>query len=226
MDFTHFGMGQYGPQAILPQVQYPDWSTLDVHDPYWNSTSDESWLLDAIQAEHAISGIAESSLHMEESPTYSHCMFCQQVSCCCASFDTFFAVTDIGKTDITAELPTAACTPCHDERLMGSAQGSSVVLQHTPDYTQSLQRTDGPANSVRVARKKTGRTKISVAAKSILEQSFSSNPYPDRDELRTLRLTTQLKENTIRTWFSNSRSRKSGRYFSCHGFSDVGTDYI
>jgi hypothetical protein len=226
MNSTQFDIQDIGPEVDLPADRTDPWSTLDVHNPYWNSTSDESWLSAAIQAENAISGITESSLHTEEFPTYGHCMFCQQVSCCCASFDTFSALREIGGTDITAELPTAACTPCHDERPMGSAQGSSVFLRHMPEYTQSPWKTDGPTNSISPVKTESRRTKISKAAKSILEQFFSSNPYPDKYELRTLRSATKLKENAIRTWFSNSRSRKACGCLSCHTLSDVWTDEI
>jgi uncharacterized CHY-type Zn-finger protein len=226
MNTAHLGIRDFGPDVELLADCTAPWSTLDVHDPYWNSISDESWLSAAIQAEHAISGTTESSLHMEEFPTYSHCIFCQQVNCCCASFDTFSAPTEFGRTKITAELPTAACTPCHDERPMGSAQGSSVFLQHTPGYTQSRRRTDGPTDSVSIVKKGSRRTKISKAAKSILEQFFSSNPYPDKSELGTLRSATKLKESAIRTWFSNSRSRKACVCSSCHGLLHVRADHI
>ena len=100
---------------------------------------------------------------------------------------------------------------------MASAQGSWVPLQHAPDTTQSPRIPERPTNSVRVVKKRARRTKIPKAAKSILEQFFSSNPYPDKDELRTLRSSTKLTESAIRTWFSNSRSRKAGRCSSCHG---------
>jgi hypothetical protein len=211
-----------GPDVELPADCTDPWSTFDVHHPFRNSTSDESWLSAAIQAENA----TESSLYVEELLTlHGHCMFCQQVSCCCASFDTFSALTEIGETDITAELPIATCTPCHDECPMGCAQCSSV-FQHTPEYTQSTRKTDGPKRSVKAVKKGSRRTKIPSAAKSILEQFFSSNPYPDKADLRTLRSATKLKENAIRTWFSNSRSRKSCGSSSCHRLFHVRADHI
>lgn len=220
MNYTYPGSMDFEPDLDLSADSTDPWSTLDVHDPYWNSTSDESWLSAAFQAENAIPGNTGSSLHMEELPTYGHCMFCQQGTCVCAGFDTFSALTEFGETDIAAELPTAAYTPCHDEPPMASGQGSSVFL-HTPEYTQSLRDTDRPTNSVSVVKRGLRRTKISTPAKTILEQFFSSNPYPDRSDLRTLRSATNVKESAIRTWFSNSRSRKSGRCSSCHGLLDV-----
>ena len=221
MNSAHLGIWDFGPDVDLPTDCTGPWSTLDVFDPCWNSTADESWLSVAIQEEHAIPGLAESSLREEEFPTYSHCMFCQRVYCCCASFDTFPDLTEIGGTDIIAELPAAACTPCHDEPPMACAQGSWVPLQHAPDSTQNPRKSERPTNSVRAVKKRLRRTKIPMAAKSILEQFFSSNPYPDKDELRTLCSSTNLKESAIWTWFSNSRSRKSGGCSSCHGLPDV-----
>lgn len=219
MNPTHLGsMDFWGPDLDSSADCTDPWS---VYDPFWNSTSDESWLSAAIHTENTISGNTGSSLHMEELPTYGQCMFCQQGTCVCAGFDTFSALTEFGGTDIAAELPTAACTPCHDEPPMASAQGSSVFLQHTPEYTQSLRDTDRPTNSVSVIKIRPRRTKISKFAKTILEQFFSSNPYPDKDELRTLRSATKLKEKAIQTWFSNSRSRKACECPSCHGLSYV-----
>lgn len=225
MNPTQLGVMDFGPDVESPADRTDPWSTFDVDDPYWNVTSDE-WLSAAIEAEHTLPGITESSLCMEELLVYGHCMTCQQVSCCCASFDTFSALTGIGETDITAGILAAACTPCHDERPIASAGDSTAHLRHTPESTQSLRRTDGPANSVRVIKKGSRRTRISNVAKSILEQFFSSNPYPDKADLRTLRTATKLKENAIRTWFSNSRSRKECGFSSCHVLSNVRTDHV
>ena len=204
MNYTYPGSMSFGPEVDLSADSTDPWSTLDVHDPYWNSTSDESWLSAAIQAENTIPGNTGSSLHMEELPIYSHCTFCQQVDCCCATFDQLFAPTQFGGTGSTTGIPTAACTPRHDERPLGSPRD-----------------TDKPTNSVSVVKMGPRRTKISSLAKTILEQFFSFNPYPDRSDLHTLRSATKVKESAIRTWFSNSRSRKSGRCSSCHRLLDV-----
>jgi hypothetical protein len=237
MNPTHLGIQDMGPDVELHADCTDPWSTFDVHHPFWNSTSDESWLSAAIQSEHAISGITESFLnveeflHMEEFLTYSYCTLCQQVNCCCTTFDTFApAPTDL-RGDITAEYLTEPstpdpCTPFHDEPPMGSAQDSSIFLLHTPEFTQSPRNTNGPTSSVSSVKKVSRRTKISKAAKNTLEQFFSSNPYPDKAELRTLRLATKLKENAIRTWFSNSRSRESCRSSSRHGIFHVRADHI
>ena len=225
MNFTQFSIQNIGPEVDLPADRTDPWSTLDVHDPYWNSTSDESWLSAAIQAENAISGNTGSSLHMEELPAFGHCMFCQQVCCCCPSFNTFLDPTPTEFSgDITAESLTGSCKPFHDEPPMASAQDSLVPLQHTPEYTQSPRKRDGPTNSVTFIKKGSRRTKISKAAKSILEQFFLSNPYPNKSELGTLRSATKLKESAIRTWFSNSRSRKACRCSSCCGLLHVRAD--
>lgn len=52
------------------------------------------------------------------------------------------------------------------------------------------------------------RTWISNAAKKILNEHFTINPYPTEKETSALESRTRLPSRTIRTWFSNSRSRK------------------
>jgi hypothetical protein len=55
---------------------------------------------------------------------------------------------------------------------------------------------------------KSRRTRISKAAKKVLEEHFGSNPYPNEHETSSLIRATQLTGRTIKDWFSNTRSRK------------------
>ncbi|KAH7395331.1 hypothetical protein DE146DRAFT_595694, partial [Phaeosphaeria sp. MPI-PUGE-AT-0046c] len=51
------------------------------------------------------------------------------------------------------------------------------------------------------------RARISKAAKKILKEHFRINPYPTDAETSALASNTQLQGRTIKTWFSNTRSR-------------------
>lgn len=55
---------------------------------------------------------------------------------------------------------------------------------------------------------KSKRTRISKAAKKVLDEHFKSNPYPDEKETSYLEKATELSGRIIKTWFSNTRSRR------------------
>lgn len=61
-------------------------------------------------------------------------------------------------------------------------------------------------------RQKAKRTHISTEAKDVLETSFSLNPYPSDGVVSMLATRTGLPENTVKTWFANSRARKETLY--------------
>jgi hypothetical protein len=61
--------------------------------------------------------------------------------------------------------------------------------------------------SPRSVAPKLKRTRISKAAKKILDEHFRSNPYPREAETSTLMRATQLTSRTIKDWFTNTRSR-------------------
>lgn len=61
------------------------------------------------------------------------------------------------------------------------------------------------------------RARIGKAARKILNDHFRINPYPSEIETSALATTTQLQGRTIKTWFSNTRSRvKFVDGTSCH----------
>lgn len=78
-------------------------------------------------------------------------------------------------------------------------------LQPSNDITTLEQSSDPPTPHL-VSKSK--RTRITKAAKKILNDHFLINPYPNDAETSSLSRTTQLTGRTIKTWFSNSRSRK------------------
>jgi hypothetical protein len=78
-------------------------------------------------------------------------------------------------------------------------------MQPSNDIT-TLEQSLGPPTPHLVSKSK--RTRITKAAKKILNDHFLINPYPNDAETSTLSRTTQLTGRTIKTWFSNSRSRK------------------
>lgn len=51
------------------------------------------------------------------------------------------------------------------------------------------------------------RTRISKQAKNVLQTHFRTNPYPNKEETLSLSKATKLTGRTIKTWFTNSRSR-------------------
>lgn len=93
---------------------------------------------------------------------------------------------------------------------------SSIEVGHegpsmsTEDENSSFQTPLDPRRSYKAPKKQPARrTKISSAAKHILETQFDNNPYPDTDELAHLNKSTGLTMKSIKTWFCNIRSRKA-----------------
>jgi hypothetical protein len=56
---------------------------------------------------------------------------------------------------------------------------------------------------------KAKRTRIDAKARNILDMYFAMNAYPSNDIISALTTPTSLPEATIRTWFANTRSRRS-----------------
>lgn len=91
-------------------------------------------------------------------------------------------------------------------------EGIATSLETTFDLTEELK----PLLSERLESQlalpllapKSKRTRISKAAKKVLEEHFGSNPYPDEHQTSSLVRATQLTGRTIRDWFSNTRFRK------------------
>lgn len=52
------------------------------------------------------------------------------------------------------------------------------------------------------------RTRICSVSQALLERHFERSAYPSADDLATLKKATDLPEKTIRTWYSNARSRR------------------
>ncbi|KAF1832990.1 hypothetical protein BDW02DRAFT_580778 [Decorospora gaudefroyi] len=61
-----------------------------------------------------------------------------------------------------------------------------------------------------MVKTKPKRTRISAAVKSVLNDHFRKNPYPDDREIASLLEATKLTGRTIKTWFTNTRSRNRG----------------
>ena len=54
------------------------------------------------------------------------------------------------------------------------------------------------------------QTRLPPEARQILEQEFSSNPYPCSWEIDIIAHRTKLDVKRVRTWFNNTRSRRQG----------------
>jgi hypothetical protein len=95
-------------------------------------------------------------------------------------------------------------------------ENSDVMTSNQPALIP-LQLLEGPRSREKTFQQpmttlapKSKRTRISKAAKKILDEYFSSNPYPDEKETFHLAKATDLGSRIIKTWFSNTRSRRKG----------------
>jgi homeobox-leucine zipper protein len=61
---------------------------------------------------------------------------------------------------------------------------------------------------VRKNKPKRHRTNLSEWQTSVLEESFVSNPYPDRAEKYDLFVKTRIPMKSIKIWFQNRRARE------------------
>ncbi|KAH7356091.1 hypothetical protein BKA66DRAFT_254787 [Pyrenochaeta sp. MPI-SDFR-AT-0127] len=71
-----------------------------------------------------------------------------------------------------------------------------------------LQQSENPDLELGLHKPRAERTYISAEARSILEVSFASNPYPRDGDFAKLEASTGLPARTVRNWFKNTRSRK------------------
>lgn len=92
--------------------------------------------------------------------------------------------------------------PIRDMSTINVKPPPTSPLGNTHNFTESCQR------STPITSTKKKRARISDAAKKILNEHFGINPYPSEMETSALETTTQLTGRTIKTWFSNNRSRK------------------
>ncbi|KAH7088758.1 hypothetical protein FB567DRAFT_590881 [Paraphoma chrysanthemicola] len=67
------------------------------------------------------------------------------------------------------------------------------------------------------------RTRISKHAKDVLQTHFRANPYPNKEETLSLSKATKLTGRTIKTWFTNTRSRIKTMNRAGEVTSDVST---
>jgi hypothetical protein len=98
----------------------------------------------------------------------------------------------------------------HKAMLSGSTHtGVFPFNSETPQPTDVISSDQlGPRISSPRAVIKSKRTRISKAARKILDDFFESNPYPGEAQTSSLMGKTQLTGRTIATWFSNTRARK------------------
>ncbi|KAF3003699.1 hypothetical protein E8E13_008935 [Curvularia kusanoi] len=201
----------------------------DGHDPFWqlDHPADEPWLSAANETNTLHRENAEFELSFGPPLTPSGAMDCTcgQIICCCGIPNLSMPAED-RLPGSANEMSIVAGSLDHHEATWANGPALAELPGDTIEIPQSPQEMQERSKSWRKAQRIARRTKISRDAKHILEQHFSSNPYPDNAELRSLHLATKLKPQTIRTWFSNSRSRKECRFFSLAQYVDIRTDYI
>jgi hypothetical protein len=85
-------------------------------------------------------------------------------------------------------------------------------LSHDRDHRSAPNtRVDGTLASPmdkHEAKSNLTRTKISPETKLKLEAYFEIDPYPSKETMASISVDTTLPVNTIRNWFSNTRSRR------------------
>jgi hypothetical protein len=89
------------------------------------------------------------------------------------------------------------------------AEAFSICTEHPPPSRAIVSNHSEQCLSPQSVAPKLNRTRISKAAKKILDEHFRSNPYPGEPETSTLMRATQLTSRTIRDWFTNTRSRRN-----------------
>ncbi|KAF2027632.1 hypothetical protein EK21DRAFT_91290 [Setomelanomma holmii] len=97
--------------------------------------------------------------------------------------------------------------PFHDNANATPTQGLIAPLP-TSHASTLLDASAKPTESSQRPRSK--RAKINEWAKDIMSKQFRVNPYPDDEETSLLSKVTNLTKRTIRTWFTNTRSRIKG----------------
>jgi hypothetical protein len=103
----------------------------------------------------------------------------------------------------------------HNELGLKSLDEPFTVATWIQPAVDSLQLLENPGHDGNISQQptttlalKSKRTRISKAAKKVLDEHFSSNPYPDEKETTYLEKATELSSRIIKTWFSNTRSRR------------------
>lgn len=92
-------------------------------------------------------------------------------------------------------------------QVVKDADGGSIDPHATLDCTMD----DSPVDAMNTkdVPRLLKRTAISDQAKKVLETSFFVDPYPRTEKMETLALEIGLSIKSVKTWFSNQRSRKT-----------------
>ena len=109
-----------------------------------------------------------------------------------------------------------------DVPVQTTSDANEPVLGPTPEERVSeaapinFKRRRTSESSDRAGKKrKSVRTLIPTALRSILERHLGRNPYPSKNDLGAFAAETNLPAKTVKNWFSNNRSRKrtSGKFY-------------
>ena len=183
---------QHGHSAFASDLESyaGSWSAFDTFNPDLTHWDEQSWLSDAFNIEALTNITPEYGQGPQvagelDNGTFLH----EENALCCVRGDPSDAI-DSGNNIHTA--PDIVSGP----RGLGKPERAIQRMRVTRS-TRAVQ--------------KLRRTKISEANKTVLENCFLKNPYPDKCEISALQSATKLKIRVIQTWFSNARSRKEGQ---------------
>jgi hypothetical protein len=94
-----------------------------------------------------------------------------------------------------------------------TALESAYISNHVSQTPERMLKEPGPSMNVAIenALSSGKKTRVSKAAKDLLNNIFSSTAYPSKEQVAVLALQSGLTEKQIKTWFTNKRSRSSSR---------------
>jgi hypothetical protein len=110
------------------------------------------------------------------------------------AFDDFLDVQLLDNQPVNGSFAASESKPEPSRRKNSRKRGVSNDHQELPSKRRQVT---------------TPRNRILPAAQVILRESYENNPYPEDETIRNLSERTNLTEKTIKTWFSNTRARRS-----------------
>ncbi|KAH4217055.1 hypothetical protein HBI81_139760 [Parastagonospora nodorum] len=121
---------------------------------------------------------------------------------------TYDSAVEIGSVSNGSGYPIGGYVFLTDDAKEGIATSLGTPFDPIQELEPLLSEKLEPQLALPTLAPKSRRTRISKAAKKVLEEHFGANPYPNEFETSSLVRATHLTGRTIKDWFSNTRSRK------------------
>jgi hypothetical protein len=154
------------------------------------------------------------------------CSSCVQIVCVCAPATTYGTNTILEEYDLlnsgTINEDWDKVTRFLNEDIAGDvgipSQASNMMGQARPKSSRKSTKGKTFKHS-KPTKAKFKRTIISNAMRTILDDHFLIDPYPNAQTISQIRRKTDLTERTIQIWFANARSRKQRVERTCSSAS-------